>query len=201
MCSYATSDEGNLKKHIKAVHEKIKDQTCDICGFSTTDYSGLKKHIKEVHDKIKDKICSICGFTTARNAELKHHIKCIHDKIKDKICETCGYATTDNSNLRKHIKKVHNLSKVRLSYTIDNFMPKSQENSQSTNSITKKSKKRDNDSYTIVSNTPDDVKEQTKNNCKFNDHGNTAVAKELTFFHGSHVVGIVDKIETMPERR
>ena len=42
-CEYATSGKGGLKRHIKAVHDKIKDDVCDECGYVTSEKAVLRK--------------------------------------------------------------------------------------------------------------------------------------------------------------
>ena len=43
-----------MKKHIKSVHEKIKDLSCDECERTFSQQGDLKMHIKSIHEKIKD---------------------------------------------------------------------------------------------------------------------------------------------------
>ena len=79
-CSYDGCDKeyklkGNLKQHIKAVHDKIKDFECDKCEFKCSANSHLKTHIKMVHDKIKDIECDKCDYKCSSNSDLKKHIK------------------------------------------------------------------------------------------------------------------------------
>ena len=64
-CAKAFSDKGDLTKHIKAVHKKIKIQ-CNICK-KFYGKSGLLGHVRRVHQKEKFK-CGKCykSFTTKR---------------------------------------------------------------------------------------------------------------------------------------
>ena len=39
---------------INKVHEKIKDAQCTQCDYKCSNKGYLNKHIKQVHDKIKD---------------------------------------------------------------------------------------------------------------------------------------------------
>jgi hypothetical protein len=50
-----TYEKGNLEKHIKAFHEKIRDKKCPHCDHMTSEKGNLEKHIKAVHEKIRDK--------------------------------------------------------------------------------------------------------------------------------------------------
>lgn len=107
-CDKMFSTKGNLKQHIKAVHNKIKDFKCEECDFVCSINGSLKRHIKMVHLKIKDKKCEECDYTCSTNGSLKQHIKAVHTKIKDFKCKECYYTCSTNGNLKKHIKIVHN---------------------------------------------------------------------------------------------
>ena len=73
---------GNLKKHIKAIHQLLKDFKCDSCDKSYSEARDLKRH------KTKDKIHS------ASRKEFK--------------CESCGKSFSKGGNLKKHVRKGHN---------------------------------------------------------------------------------------------
>ena len=72
------------------------------CGFASEHKCSLKRHIKMIHDKIKDFKCNNCEFKTSRSDQLKTHIKMIHDKIKDFKCDRCEFKTSTNGDLKKH---------------------------------------------------------------------------------------------------
>ncbi len=52
-CNYETKEKNNLKRHIKTVHDKMKDFKCDKCDYVCSSNIDLKRYIKTVHDKIK----------------------------------------------------------------------------------------------------------------------------------------------------
>jgi hypothetical protein len=81
-CPFRCSYNSYLQRHIKAVHDKIKDFECVICPYKCSDNGSLKKHIKVVHDKIKDFECSICPFKCSNNSNLKTHIKTCTGNLK-----------------------------------------------------------------------------------------------------------------------
>ena len=90
---------------MKSVHEKIKHR-CGSCNETFSKKGNLKRHIKLVHDKINKSIdlhingkakhreivqrnvgttCGYCGKDFAKN--LKRHIQAIHKKLKHS-CES-----------------------------------------------------------------------------------------------------------------
>ncbi len=72
------------------------------CGFSSEYKTSLNRHIKTIHDKIKDFKCNNCEFKTSRKDDLKTHIKIVHDKIKDFKCNNCEYETSTSGHLNRH---------------------------------------------------------------------------------------------------
>jgi hypothetical protein len=57
-CNYVTSHMQN----VKSVHEKIGVLRCIQFGHASTQKERLEKHVKVVHDKIKDYKCSFCDY-------------------------------------------------------------------------------------------------------------------------------------------
>ena len=112
-CDYKCSSNRDLNKHIKYVHDKLKDVHCDMCDYKCSEKVNLKKHIKYVHDKVKDVCCDMCNYKCSEMVNLKKHIKHIHDKIKDFCCAQCEYKCSEHSTLKKHIKAIHTNPKPR----------------------------------------------------------------------------------------
>ena len=112
-CEYKCCSNGNLKAHIKKIHDKIKDFKCDKCEYRCCTKGNLKAHIKQVHDKIKDVKCEKCEYKCATNGNLQQHIKIVHDKIKDFECDNCEFSCSTKGHLQRHIKQVHDKIKDR----------------------------------------------------------------------------------------
>lgn len=96
--------KSELERHIKAVHDNIKDHHCEDCGASFYTNGELQSHIKAVHLKIKDHHCQQCKASFSTNTKLQEHIKGVHDKIKDHHCGECEYSCSTAGHLRRHIK-------------------------------------------------------------------------------------------------
>ncbi len=106
-CDYKCSRNSDLKKHIKRVHDKIKDRQCPHCEYKCSTNSDLKKHIKQVHDMVRDIQCSQCNFKCSAISSLRRHMKAVHDKLKNAQCPNCVFKCSDYGNLQSHIKQVH----------------------------------------------------------------------------------------------
>jgi len=107
MCEFTCSQKGTLKRHIKMVHDRIKDIQCPQCAYTCSQKGDLNKHIKQVHDRIKDIQCPQCAYTCSRKSDLNQHIKMVHDKVKDVSCPMCDYVCCTKNHLKTHIKMVH----------------------------------------------------------------------------------------------
>ena len=42
-----------MKKHVKAIHDKIRDHICKECGFAAAERNNLNRHIKRMHDDVR----------------------------------------------------------------------------------------------------------------------------------------------------
>ena len=96
-----------LKRHIKEVHEGLKEHVCEMCGRAFSQKGDMKKHYETVHLKQpKLKTCEICGKTFSA-VSLPRHIRQVHEGRGDHVCETCQKAFFAKSDLRRHIDSVH----------------------------------------------------------------------------------------------
>ncbi|XP_055710210.1 oocyte zinc finger protein XlCOF6-like [Phlebotomus papatasi] len=105
LCPYKTDLSATLKRHVKAVHQKLKDFQCTRCERSFTMESSLKIHMMR-HEGIKNYECPICGVKKVAICELKSHMF-THTKEKTLSCEFCPYKCNARTNMRLHVKAVH----------------------------------------------------------------------------------------------
>ena len=76
ICEKEFRQKSNLNTHFKGVHEKSKNQTCNICNASFRD---LKRHIKYIHQKenFTKVFCDLC-HKEIRKSSLNLHLKRVH---------------------------------------------------------------------------------------------------------------------------
>ena len=68
-----TNYMANLHSHVKTIHQKDKQFSCDQCNFSTLYLRNLKTHIKSFH-KAKENIkCPSCKFSSAYKRNFTRH--------------------------------------------------------------------------------------------------------------------------------
>ena len=101
-CGKSFNQATYLKKHILIIHEGRKDYKCETCGYRTGDASALTRHIYHVHEGQRDFQCQICQKWFARPKILKSHIKKIHEAKKDFKCDICGKICKKAGYLKLH---------------------------------------------------------------------------------------------------
>ena len=112
LCDKSYDNIHYLKRHIKTVHDKVKDYKCDSCGKAFTTPSHLEQHVKSVHLKIKDIACDYCDKVFSARFHLNKHVKYVHKKLKNYRCGFCSRAFHESSHLKRHIKSIHKGQKV-----------------------------------------------------------------------------------------
>ena len=113
-CQNVFGQSGSLKRHIKLVHEGVKDHTCDHCGKTFGRGYNLKMHLKTDHEGVKElKYCKFCGKGFTRVFTLQEHIKTVHEGLKKSFhCNNCSKVFGQQRLLNRHIKLVHDVVKI-----------------------------------------------------------------------------------------
>ena len=131
VCEFTSYQKSKVRRHNRAVHEKIKDYGCDICSKTFSQLESLLLHKSVQHDKIKkevkeepsdtnnllketvliDKkkvhICKECGYKASLKSGLHQHINSVHLKLREWVCDVCGYAAALKKTLMEHVHSIH----------------------------------------------------------------------------------------------
>ena len=110
-CSYASAHKRELQAHIEKHHQGIKRFKCDSCSYAAVSKSHILRHERDVHLKIKSFECSLCGMQFSRSNGLEEHISSMHSKTKSFKCNECTYAAYTKKTLRNH-QKLHKLDTI-----------------------------------------------------------------------------------------
>ena len=113
-CEKLFTQAGNLRIHIKTIHQGHKDFKCDSCGNSFRRVDQMRLHIKTIHKANRDFKCDSCGKSFSQAAHLRGHIKIIHEVRKDFKCDSSGKSFSQSCNLRTHIKNLIKIFKFSI---------------------------------------------------------------------------------------
>ena len=72
-CKYASSQVGNLRKHMKK-HSGEKTNKCSQCDFASSYTRALRAHLK-IHSGEKPNKCNQCDFASSQAGHLRTHMQ------------------------------------------------------------------------------------------------------------------------------
>ena len=109
-CKYSAPYKGKLISHIKAVHNKSKSYKCPKCSFIIFHKNGLREHILKEHSGHNLIKCPICPVKCVNENELKQHNLMVHI-VKGHRCSECSYETSYKTTLKLHVISAHEQQK------------------------------------------------------------------------------------------
>ena len=110
LCPYGSNYAKAVKRHMKAVHFKIRSNACSDCDYVSSEKSALKRHrilVHKIGHKLEEFKCEKCQYKTVLRADFKRHVKGVHYNIRNHVCGDCGYAAKHKSTLKRHILSLH----------------------------------------------------------------------------------------------
>ena len=118
-CGNTYSNEGNLQKHLNAIHKGVK-YTCTECDFSFTRPQMLKAHKDKIHEGILYQ-CDECTISSPAKLNLKLHKESLGIRF---YCDKCVFEATTKQGLNKHLLVKHyigSLTKAKVESTMNNW--------------------------------------------------------------------------------
>ena len=100
-CGQSFSSKFKMERHIKTIHQDIKDFTCEYCRKELTSSHGLKAHIDSIHMGIKHK-CPHCENEYSTQQSMKKHIQATHSQDACFTCNQCGKSFPTSGRLENH---------------------------------------------------------------------------------------------------
>ncbi|XP_065225744.1 zinc finger protein 701-like [Planococcus citri] len=97
-----------LKRHIMAVHEKLKPFSCAECGKSFSRKQNMRIHILQEHISKRHYpfVCSICDRKFACKSHLNRHT-ILHENPKPFDCTLCDKSFTRKEHVKSHVLVKH----------------------------------------------------------------------------------------------
>ena len=119
-----------LESRVEGEQPEPEEFRCDTCSFSTTYQSNLSRHIKNMHSNKKNKqrsrqsrsyrslSCPLCDFVPITKGEItrkiRRHVFSAHQMQGEKVppewqsegyqCPLCDYISYDNCRITRHMK-------------------------------------------------------------------------------------------------
>ena len=112
-CTYCPKDfvsKGQLTKHLKTVHQIIRNHKCMKCDKAFLRQKHLKEHILRLHESKRDFLCQECKSTFKTKGDLKMHFN-VHLNSRKYKCDLCVKTFRNLSTLKEHTKGVHDNTK------------------------------------------------------------------------------------------
>ena len=101
-----------MERHVKYVHEKIKDYKCPYCVKEFGGRGNLNIHVRTVHEGIKPHKCPVCEVAYVDKRAMQKHVDSVHRGIIQKDyekfpCSQCESKFSTKYTLRAHVESIH----------------------------------------------------------------------------------------------
>jgi KRAB domain-containing zinc finger protein len=108
ICEKQFTRNSQVYRHMRVVHEKVRDFNCEKCAQSFTCKRDLTKHFETVHLKLRPFQCAECNKGFYLMTKLLVHVKLVHEKAKPVIiCNTCEKSFPTKKLLGRHRRDYH----------------------------------------------------------------------------------------------
>ena len=112
-CDREFSHKRSLERHIKGVHEDVRDYPCseEGCGIKFRDNYTLNQHRINEHNKgdKSDRTCSMCTppkvFKKVKYCRM--HMESIHNTEPKFFCPICKRGFSFERSMTRHVKAIH----------------------------------------------------------------------------------------------
>ncbi|XP_014481734.1 PREDICTED: zinc finger protein 260-like isoform X2 [Dinoponera quadriceps] len=101
-CGRCFKLKDSYQRHMR-IHKDERPFTCHVCGKQFRDSGGLSRHLKDVHAKLKNFTCDLCDRSFASKATREDHRR-THTGERPYVCDSCGKTFKSKASLYIHSK-------------------------------------------------------------------------------------------------
>lgn len=83
ICEKTFSKKDGMQKHIRHVHDNVKNILCNFCDYKTNSSFNLRLHVSKMHTK--EELEVECQFCNIKTRGLEYHLKIYHFKEYQEI--------------------------------------------------------------------------------------------------------------------
>ena len=84
-CDIKFYRRNQLDRHVRRIHDKVKDKPCPKCPYTTYSSHNLRLHITNIHDKTT--MFQMCPHCEKKTGNLERHISTYHCEQTDIIAQ------------------------------------------------------------------------------------------------------------------
>lgn len=84
-----------------------KSYQCQFCQSTFSARGQLNRHTRRVHEKIKTEVCEPCGRLFFSKTDRDRHLSQVHHQRRKLSCLECNSSFKAKQNLGTHLKSVH----------------------------------------------------------------------------------------------
>lgn len=110
-CSKTFSFKRSLDRHIKGVHEDVRDFNCEEsdCEKSFRNKYELKQHMIGSHNKgdKSDRTCKVCFKVFKKVKYMEIHCTSVHNSEPQFSCPICQRSFSFQRSMERHVKAIH----------------------------------------------------------------------------------------------
>ena len=107
ICNKVFGTRPHLARHLKCVHEQIKDFSCQTCGKPFGCENNLKRHIETVHMNLRPFKCDICSKAFGLKKTLQEHRCHVPSAHPETFVQGSGQVTIQNIIADSDMKLAH----------------------------------------------------------------------------------------------
>lgn len=104
ICARTFRETSARNKHVRSVHQKIRDYACQTCGQRFAEKSNLRKHVQARHRDERPHACKQCPKRFHFTDGLARHVRNCHLELRPYKCGACGFLFKQRTHLQKHAR-------------------------------------------------------------------------------------------------